>query len=370
MLELPDFDALSEEQEDVLDIPLGKSAIVIGPPGTGKTVMAIYRARAMHKAGMKTVLIMYNKLLSQYTSDAVRQLELSGSVSTFHSWFPRFWAERFKSPPPMVDRWNYDWTAIYGLLAAQKDLKKDVHILVDEGQDMPNGFYLVMSALSKSLTVFADENQRITENQSTIDDIKTYSQIKDVRVLTRNYRNTRPIARFAAHFYTGLPSGIPELPHPSKRGDKPALSSYENLFKGLAAVTTYERNYPSHTIGVLVPYKNQVFSMVRRLEGKTRNQVQGYVSVKPGDPKPPPIDFGSPGVKVVTYASAKGLEFHAVFLPELQALRGDPGGDDLKMKFYVLSSRAKRVLNLGYSGLGAPELVESLPMELLEDRRA
>jgi DNA helicase IV len=369
MLELPDFDALYDEQEEVLDIPIGKSAIVIGPPGTGKTVMAIYRARMMQKAGHKTVLIMYNKLLSQYTAAAVRKAEIDGTVATFHGWFPRFWSTHFNAPAPKVSDWDYDWDAIFKMLVAKKDLKKDLHILVDEGQDMPNGFYLVMATLAKSLTVFADENQRITENQSTIEDIKTYTQIKDVRLLTRNYRNTRPIAMLAKHFYTGLPSGIPALPPATKRGDKPALSSYENLFKGLTAVTTYERNYPTHAIGVLVPYKRQVFTMVRRLEGKTRNQVQGYVSVKPGDPKPPPIDFGSPGVKVVTYASAKGLEFHAVFLPELQTLRGDPDGDDLKMKFYVLTSRARRVLNLGYSGTGSPGLVESLPMSLLEDRR-
>jgi superfamily I DNA/RNA helicase len=75
-------------------------------------------------------------------------------------------------------------------------------------------------------------------------------------------------------------------------------------------------------------------------------------------------------VKVVTHASAKGLEFHAVFLPELQSLTVDPEADEIRMRLYVLSSRAKRILNLGYSGEGTPRLVEALPLDLLEDRRA
>ena len=79
------------------------------------------------------------------------------------------------------------------------------------------------SCISESLTVFADENQRITGQQSTIAEIRAATGIHDTLKLTRNYRNTRPIAEFAASFYTGLPSGIPELPPSSARGERPFL---------------------------------------------------------------------------------------------------------------------------------------------------
>ncbi len=370
MLELPDYNALSTEQENILDIPLGESVIVVGPPGTGKTVMAIYRAQAMHKQGLNTVLLMYGKLLSQYTQAAVKALEIDGAVSTYHRWFPQLWKSLYDENPPKVDTWVFDWDRCVEQLIRKPPNKRDLHIIVDEGQDMPKEFYLMLRNLGASLTVFADENQALTEQNSTIEEIQMMSGITEIRQLRHNYRNTRPIAELAAHFYTGLRSGIPDLPLKAARGEKPSLQQYKNMFHELAAITTYEKNYPKDTIGVLVPFRNQVTSVLNRLKDKTQNPVQVYMSQAPRADPLPKIDFGSPGIKVVTYASAKGLEFHAVFLPELQSVLGDPASDNLRMKMYVLCSRAKRVLNLAYSGDGAPELVEQLPLQLLEDRRS
>jgi superfamily I DNA/RNA helicase len=369
MLELPDFDALSIEQEDILDIPLGKSAMVIGPPGTGKTVMAIYRARALHKEGHDTSLLMYGKLLSTYTSAAVKQLDLGGAVSTYHSWFPRIWKAHYNEEPPKLDTFTFDWDKCLAKLMKNPIPRKKLHILIDEGQDMPADFYLVVNQVAASLTVFADENQRITDQQSTIDDIKASTGISDVRELTRNYRNTLPIAKFAATFYTGLRTGIPNLPPSSARGEKPALYQHDNMFAELASVVTYERNYPDHTIGVIVPKRELIKKMYNRLKDKTKNPVQVYMSQKPGETPLPKIDFGAPGVKIVTHASAKGLEFHAVFLPQINTYWGDPASDDVKMKMYVLSSRARRVLNLSYTGDGTPTHVDALPLALMKDRR-
>lgn len=369
MLELPDFDALSIEQEDILDIPLGDSTMVIGPPGTGKTVMAIYRARALHKEGHDTSLLMYGKLLSTYTSAAVKQLDLGGTVSTYHSWFPRIWKAYYNEEPPKLDTFTFDWDKCLAKLMKNPIPKKNLHILIDEGQDMPTDFYMVVKQVAASLTVFADENQRITDQQSTIEDIKASTGISDVRELTRNYRNTLPIAKFAAQFYTGLRTGIPNLPPNSARGEKPNLYCLDNMFDELASVVTYERNYPDHSIGVIVPKKVLVKKVYNRLKGKTKNPVQVYMNQKPGEESLPKINFGSPGVKVVTHASAKGLEFQAVFLPQINTYWGDPASDEVKMKMYVLSSRAKRVLNLSYTGEGTPGHVDALPLGLMEDRR-
>ncbi len=108
-----------------------------------------------------------------------------------------------------------------------------------------------------------------------------------------------------------------------------------------------------------------------RLEDKTKNAVQIYLSGKQTSrsKKREAIEFGTPGVKILTYGSAKGLEFDTVFLPELQSIPGDPQGDDLRMKFYVMASRAKQTLGLMYTGDSVPKFVEALPMSLLDDRR-
>ncbi len=119
---------------------------------------------------------------------------------------------------------------------------------------------------------------------------------------------------------------------------------------------------------MLLPYTKQVKSLYNRLDGKTKKPVQGYLGGDDGGAFPT-LDFGKPGVKLVTWASAKGLEFDTVFLLELQSVKGDPTGDDLRMKMYVLASRAKKQLFLQYSGEGVPPFVDSLPLALVDDRR-
>lgn len=368
MLQLPDFNALSAEQDDVLDLPLDSSVIVTGPPGTGKTIIAIWRAHMMDKAGRPTLLLMYGKLLSTYTGAAVTSTGLDGVVSTYHSWFPRFYKESYGKPPPMLDRYTFDWAACrQEFMTSPIPKQQRRHIIVDEGQDMPRDFYLALSLVSSSMTILADENQRITNQQSTLDDIRAATNIGDTRTLMTNYRNARPIAEFAARFYTGLASGIPSLPPESKGGERPTLSAHRNLNESIQQLLTYERTFANQSIGVLLPYTKQVKSFYNRLSSKTKNPVQGYLSGQDG--KAFTLDFSRPGIKLVTWASAKGLEFDAVFLPELQAFRGDPREDGFLMQMYVLASRAKQRLFLQYSGEGVPALVDSLPLELVEDRR-
>ncbi|WP_020145919.1 3'-5' exonuclease [Terracoccus sp. 273MFTsu3.1] len=369
MLHLPDFSALSEEQDDVLDLPLDSSVIVTGPPGTGKTIIAIWRANMLHRSERPTLLLMYGKLLSSYTQAAVKTSGTDGVVSTYHRWFPQFFKEAYGVSPPKVDRYNFDWGECKKvIMTSPVPPAERRHIIVDEGQDLPQDFFLVLRLVSRSMTILADENQRITSDQSTIAEIKAATGIREVRCLTTNYRNTRAIAEFAAEFYTGLASGRPRLPPPSRNGERPSLHAHSNLYDTVSQIVSYERTFPDKSIGVMVPYSAQVKSFYNRLSGKTRVPVQGYLSSQPGLGMPQ-LDFSKPGVKLVTWASAKGLEFDTVFLPELQTFKGDPRSDDFRMKMYVLASRAKSQLFLQYSGEGVPAIVNELPSSLFEDRR-
>jgi DNA helicase IV len=370
MLTLPDLSSLTSEHDTVLGKPLGSSFIVIGPPGTGKTIMAIYRASMLAGAGRKTLLLMFGRVLSEYTKAAIAAEDLSGIVSTYHSWFPQFWKRCYGGRPPKVSQWIFDWRAcLQKIITSPPPASERCHIVVDEGQDMPKDFYILLKFIGESLTIFADENQRITAEQSTIAEIKTATGIKDVVSLSANYRNTREIAEFAASFYTGLQSGIPALP--SKHGERPFLLTYLKLHQTVSYISEYENANPGLTIGVLLQRADEAISFYNRLEKRVVNPAEIYLSSKQGNnPKVrQQLEFEKPGIKILTYASAKGLEFDTVFLPELQSVTGDSQGDDLRMRFYVMASRAKRTLGLLYTGDSEPKFVAALPMNLIDDKR-
>ncbi|MFA0025893.1 DNA/RNA helicase, partial [Vibrio sp. 10N.261.49.A5] len=76
------------------------------------------------------------------------------------------------------------------------------------------------------ITILADENQRLQEgHNSSLEDIRHNLKIKADREfrLTKNFRNTKPIAELAKHFYTGLSTGVPESP--DKSGGLPKFIS-------------------------------------------------------------------------------------------------------------------------------------------------
>ena len=69
-------------------------------------------------------------------------------------------------------------------------------------------------------------------------------------------------------------------------------------------------------------------------------------------------------ITVVNSASCKGLEFDAVFIPELQRWRSDPNELDIfRMRLYVMISRARKYVSLMYSndGDGGPDFLKLLP---------
>jgi DNA helicase IV len=362
-MRLPSYQALSKEQDRINDLAMDGRFLVTGPPGTGKTVMALYRASMLKKKGRKAKLLMYSRLLSQYTSSAIDELDLDGTVDTFHKWFSSFFWSQYHQVAPSLAPYQFDFGAALKTIAERPPAYGSIaDLIIDEGQDIPKEFYVVARHMAANLVVFADENQRIMEANSTIHDIVTYAGLPAPHLLTRNYRNTREIAQLAAAFYTGLSTGIPELPE--RRGVRPVMRAFTSITQAVDSIRIFERTNSDLQIGVFTQHKKTLNRIWGLLDGKTKNPVQRYVGGQGS--KAEPLRFEEPGITLVNYASAKGLEFDAVFLPELQDVSGDPTGTDVRMRMYVLLSRARELLVLSYSGRKPPPIVDLFPRELLE----
>jgi DNA helicase IV len=320
--------------------------------------MALYRSKMITDRGEKAVLLMWGRLLSQYTAQAVEDLEISGVVHPFYSWWARFCRKQW-GVAPEIERYVFDWPAVIDLYL-ERQFASDVlpYLLIDEGQDLPRTFFVFARELATELTVFADENQRITENNSTLHDIRTSIRPDDVLELKRNYRNTVPIAKVAAHFYTDGPSGIPDPP--TRSGPPVQLRRFPDLSTAAVQVANLAKTDRRQQIGVFVPTRDLVTRYVHAL-CEQGVEAQWYTSAQRAS-----VDFSEPGVVVTTWASAKGLEFDTVFVAELHANWIALDNPTLNMQLYVLASRARERLVFTYTGVGTPGILSLLPHDDLE----
>jgi superfamily I DNA/RNA helicase len=372
----PSYEDLSKEQDAICVLaPLDGATLVSGPPGTGKTVVAFYRAEVAAKKQQTPRLIMYNNVLWKYSSNASNNQKVKDGVDTYFHWFGRWWKQVFRAWVPQVASYSPDWEIIIpqalslgsDAAARQRAFEQWGHLIIDEGQDFAKGFYQLAAvvlahasangAKGVAVTVLADENQRLSaDKNSCLADIESSLTVLPARhyTLKKNYRNTYEIARVAAHFYCGLKSGIPALPD-GRHGNIPRLLRLDDLDASVETIRRFIANQSDLEVGVFLPtqaiqtkYYNK---LVYRLKDVKGVRVQRFTS---GDKEHGDADalvFDRPGtVTVLCDNSCKGLEFDAVFIPELQARRWDPAAiEHMRMQFYVLSSRARQHLTYLYS---------------------
>jgi DNA helicase IV len=211
-----------------------------------------------------------------------------------------------------------------------------------------------------AVTVLADENQRLTPaKNSTITEIRQnlglHVSDRNVFVLTKNYRNTRQIAEFARCFYVGLSTGVPSMP--SRAGDLPMVSvvaaDTHKRFLTVCAekIAKYAKLRRTEEIAVLVMRDAVRIRILNRLKSRLSDEkikIQSYSGSDEEYNDVEALTFDKPGhVTVLNSASAKGLEFDAVFIVDPAALMSS-GSADLyaRMTLYVLCSRARSFLNV------------------------
>lgn len=370
-MKLPTYQELSKEQDQINGLPLDGNWLVTGPPGTGKTVMALYRARMLSDRDRPVKLIVWSRLLRMYVQRALETLELDADqISTFDAWLYSFWREngfgRGRVPYLGDDSFDYDWDAIHDALNDHGVPKQSPDMIVDEGQDLPNGLYLFIRNLCDHLTVFADEDQTISDNrQSSVAEIQKLARIKDTHVLRKNYRNSREIAELARHFFEGAPEMEPELPDKSRSGPKPALRGFDSFDKSVQRVATWSKNRDSEAIGVFVPKVSIAKRFAAALEDSGVENVQLYHR---NGKKAPEIDFDRPGVLVTFFKNAKGLEFDSVFVAGLEKSKLPLDDPLTRNLLYVLSSRARTNLEFHWSGAGRPGILGLFDDNLVQER--
>ena len=337
--ELPDYSSLNPQQVDMINLPTSRNFMIKGSPGTGKTVVAIYRAAQMRSK--KVLMLVYNRPLMLYLKSAIEDMNLSNcTVNTYHSWMTDFYRQRFSRPVPKIDKFEHDWTEILSDCSSIAPMYD--HVIIDEAQDFPKELLVLLTKVAKNITCFIDSNQAIEANKTDVVDAIERLCVEAPFTLEFNYRNTKEIAAVSKLYWHH--DGM--FAKARRSGNRlPSMISCIDFDDQTEAICDIIRDHKDATIGVFVNNKslNVTFeNLSYELAGEVDVEVYKAMGANSN------IDFNTNGVKILSYGTMKGLEFDIVILAMFDKVKSTGDSVANQNRAYVATSRARDDLYICY----------------------
>jgi len=322
------FRTLTEEQFFLLDMLAShRQALIDGCAGSGKTFLAVEKARRLADEGFDTLLTCFNRNLAASIRDNLEPLPDRLRVQHFHELaYDLVEQAGIPNPGPGEDSNRYFKETLPELLFGAVDHLSDRFdaIVVDEGQDFQSEWWVPLDALRASSDaiwyVFYDSQQSIyTDGMSLPFDGEPH-------FLSVNLRNTRAIHKEIEPYYAGRPV---TCRGPEGRAPRsiPTSSPEETLRQELHRLVNVE-GIATDDI-VILTGRSQRRSVWQ--EGSKFGNLTLTWEVQPGINE----------VRVATIHSFKGLERPVVIVTELDV--DGPRHDHLRL---VACSRASSELIL------------------------
>ena len=350
--ELPRIQDLSKEQEAARALCKEGRHLIVGGPGTGKSVLALIRARRHQRERDDYLFLVFNHLLNRASAQLFGPGLACGTwIGWFLDAFEKITGQSVPRQEPSDNGYReIDWAGVDEIVQALPDMedRQSPFLVIDEGQDMPREFYNALVDLGfDRFFVVADQNQQIKEANSSRKDIQDCLAIEtnEVIELRQNYRNHYQIARLAREFYTGDPaSPPPEIPRLAS-GPVPLLYYYEQdsletVVRGILRLADQDSR---QLIGVIAPSNSvrerylQTLRSVRVSLDNPRPAIETYHGEQRTE-----VAFDKGGILVINAQACKGLEFDTVVLADIDEhlfWHRDP--DVAKRLFYVMVARAR-----------------------------
>lgn len=203
------FWQLTEEQAKLFygALQSNRRVLVRGLAGTGKTFLALNRAKELAQAGHDTLMLCYNTLLARHLQKRVKQKREKDDrlrnleVRSFHEFIRRniihtslgHWPT---NPPP--EFWIEDSADLLFEIIDKRELQYDA-LVVDEAQDIYPKWWETLELLLPEedpyLYVFADPHQNIFGPPLSIQDVWPNIMTLPLRC---NCRSARQVAEYAA----------------------------------------------------------------------------------------------------------------------------------------------------------------------------
>lgn len=332
---------LEDDQIKVLTAALDKSCIVSGCAGSGKSVLALIKAQRIQKErGNDYQIIVYTKALCGYMNSGRSILGLNNG---FH----------------------YHWHWVNKLNAPESD-----YVIVDEIQDFSKEeIEQFLSSTKKNFFFFGDTAQSIYEghkNTIRVEDIRIDLPIaRDAKEfsLYRNYRLPLPVARYVQNIGIDL-DPFDESTYKSKETEMPRVLKFESKYNQLEAIHRIITTNNLTDVAILFPENDIIkpaYDFLTELGGNYEVRFRNKANWAENQDT---LNFNSSNPKIMTYHSAKGLQFETVFIPYLEDFKSD--SSSRQKALYVAMTRTYRNLHILYSGQ-MPYILSKISPSLYKD---
>ncbi|WP_161496524.1 3'-5' exonuclease [Clostridium thermosuccinogenes] len=309
---------LDDEQYNVLYAEKG-NLIIEGCAGSGKTNLAMHRLIKIIKEEKETALfVVFTKALKSFIESGVE-------------------ANIFKKENVQI---------CYAHQIEQKIKNNDIqsfdYVIIDEVQDLDvSTIKKILSLCKKEFIFFGDDKQQIFVEKNkgiTLEQIRMVSGVskEKYKVLNKNYRLPKQIAKLSG----AIIDDNGELLSKCVRDDgtKPVLVKCKSFIDEIDFIIRKIKSERLTDVGIIYNRNELVEKARQAFESKGMEVEYKYKTWNY-------LNFNTDLPKIVTYHSAKGLEFDTVFLPSCSM---DYEKHNYRESLYVACTRATKSLYITY----------------------
>tara|TARA_B100001964_G_C14207616_1_gene588895 strand:+ start:142 stop:1347 length:1206 start_codon:yes stop_codon:yes gene_type:complete len=305
---LDENDDLSIEQKRVYNFALDTNLMIKGAAGSGKTILALMRAKQLEDNGKSVLFIVFNNVLSSFTKMARETYGLNKTkVYQMQDMTEKTLGFRVYDPEDLSDDQRSTLTAAYNF----------DHVIIDEGQDFSISMYKnFFSKMGSKFTICCDTKQSVYNVDFDENILSVIFPGLEEKNLEFTYRNPQQIMKLTYHFYYEMfqeeAMGVDITCYNEQSGKVIRFSTNNEI----DMVKNIIDNRGINTVGILLPRGEIVSLFVSRLKEKGCNNIETYWSGKNRD-EPDNPSFRNENPKLMPYWSAKGIQFDTVIIPFL-----------------------------------------------------